>query len=523
MDMIKEPLKDIFLQAHAGPFLFIGSGFSRRYLGVEDWEGLLSRFSNGLKPFEYYLAKANSDLPTVAKLMSEDFNELWWQSPEYEASREKNQGKIRDITSALRVEICEYIKSLSIGKYKDSEYSDELAIIGQLNVDGVITTNWDKLLEELFPDYKVYIGQQELLFSNPQSIGEIYKIHGCSSRSKSLVLTDDDYLDFNERNAYLAAKLITIFVEHPIVFIGYSVSDENIASLLSSIAKCIGESAIEQLKNNLIFIQRLKNGEKEGVSETFLTVDGVRVPIIVVKASSFVPVYEAIDETKRKIPARVLRYCKEQLYEIVQAEDPEEKICVVDIDQVDNKDDIEFVVGVGVVKEREEHSNVGKYGYQSIQAVDLFSDLLKNDGEYDAAKIIESTIPNVGKGSSYIPVYKYLREIGVNTQEEYDALGIDLSKWLNQKEDAFHTRTHAKSYVKNHKDSTAKDIIETCTAENAAIFLSFLKPENFDVEIVREFLAENLEKFDYRVCSGSSYFRKLSCYYDRIVYGWQYA
>lgn len=377
-------------------------------------------------------------------------------------------------------------------------------------------------MEELFPDYKVYIGQQELLFSNPQSIGEIYKIHGCSSRSRSLVLTNEDYIDFNYRNAYLAAKLITIFVEHPVVFIGYSVSDENIASLLLSVSKCIGESAADKLKNNLIFVQKLKDGEKEGVSETFLTVDSVRIPIIVVKSKSFSSVYEAMHETKRKIPARILRYCKEQLYEIVKTQSPEEKICVVDIDQVDNKDDIEFVVGIGVVKEREEQERqeVGKYGYQGINAIDLFVDLLRNNGGFDSEKIILSTIPSVGKGSSYIPVYKYLREFGIVSQESYDSSGLKLSKWLNRDEDAFHTKTHARSFVKNHKESTAQEIISSCTPENAASFLSFLKPEKFDAEIVRSFLDKNIDKFDYKKCSGSSYFRKLSCYYDRIVYGW---
>ncbi|MEE3028853.1 MAG: SIR2 family protein [Pseudomonadota bacterium] len=518
--MIKEELKEIFLKAHAGPFLFVGSGFSRRYIGIEDWTGLLAKFCNGLKPFEYYLSKANGELPLVAKLMSADFNEYWWSNEAYSASRNKNQGKIKDQTSALRVEICEYLRSASVVKYKESEFSDELALISQLNVDGIITTNWDRLLEELFPDYKVYIGQQELLFSNPQSIGEIYKIHGCSSRPRSLVLTDEDYLDFNDRNAYLAAKLITIFVEHPVLFIGYSVSDENISSLLLSISKCIGESAAVQLKDNLIFVQRLKEGEKEGVSDTFLTLDGIKIPIVVIKANSFSSVYEAINESKRKIPARVLRYCKEQLYEIVKTQSPEEKICVIDIDQVENKDDIEFVVGVGVAKEREEHEELGNRGYQGIQAIDLFTDLLRNDGGFDAKHIVKTTIPIIGKGSSYIPVYKYLKEIGINSQESYESSGLELTKWLNQNDDAFYTKTHARSFVKNYKESTAQEIIDNCTPENAAIFLSFLKPENLDVDAVRQFLDENINKFDYRICSGSSYFRKLSCYYDKTVYGW---
>ncbi|MDT1838087.1 SIR2 family protein, partial [Acinetobacter baumannii] len=82
--------------------------------------------------------------------------------------------------------------------------------------------------------------QKELLFSNPQQIAEIYKIHGCASKPESLVLTNEDYIDFNARNPYLAAKLITLFVEHPIIFIGYRLSDPNIQGILRAIASCIG-------------------------------------------------------------------------------------------------------------------------------------------------------------------------------------------------------------------------------------------------------------------------------------------
>jgi hypothetical protein len=137
----------------------------------------------------------------------------------------------------------------------DAILREELDLLSKAVVDGIITTNWDTLLEDIFSDYEVFVGQDELIFSATQGIGEIYKIHGSCSRPNSLVLTDEDYTRFQERNPYLAAKLLTTFVEHPIIFLGYSLSDDNVRSVLRSIASCLTTTTIPELRNRLIFVQ----------------------------------------------------------------------------------------------------------------------------------------------------------------------------------------------------------------------------------------------------------------------------
>lgn len=515
MEELKDKLIRHFEAAGSAPFLFIGSGFSRRYLNLEDWGALLRRFSEGLKPYEYYLASANGDLSHVASLIAEDFHDLWWAHPKYAQSRERNKGKVRDRTSALRIEICNHLNGMASSGFVDTAFPEEVSALSKLNVDGIITTNWDLFLEKLFPDYRVYVGQSELLFSHPQSIGEIYKIHGSSSRPNSLVLTRSDYDVFESKNPYLAAKLITLFVEHPIVFIGYSLSDRNISALLKAVVSYLGAENIEKLRDNLIFVQRAHDAPPE-YSRTLITIDGAQLPITIVRSDNFIPIYEALDATKRKIPARVLRFCKEQLYELVQSATPETKICVLDIDNIEKAKDVEFVVGVGVAG-----SNTSEIGYQGMTAIDLFKDLiLEDDRKLDAGKIVESTIPALSKSCKYLPVFKYLSEMGVNSQEEYQSRGLDVDRHVGKTPAEFASGIYARQFVQTERDKLADQIIQTNPPEKAAIFLSFSTRDKFDAPVVRQFLADNIDKLESANSNYSTYFRKLACLYDYYVNGW---
>ena len=516
--MIKDSLSAILQAKGAGPFLFVGSGFSRRYLGLEDWRGLLSRFCVAGQPFEYYLATANGDMPAAARLLAEHFNKYWWTAEEFRSNTERYKDKIVNASSALRLEISAYLTSLDQSVAMTSEFADEVKLLSTLNVDGVITTNWDMFLEHIFPDYKVYVGQEELLFSNPQEIGEIYKIHGSSHIPESLVLTDDDYRQFNDKNAYLAAKLITLFVEHPIVFIGYSISDSNVTSLLRAISLCIGRDNVEQLRQNLIFVQRPSANEPDSISDTYLTIDGVQIPLVLVLTSDFAAVYQAIDVTKRKIPARVLRFCKEQLCELVKSSEPEKKLCVVDIDEIEKQEGVEFLVGVGVVSEHE--PPISETGYVQIESKDLFSDLLHENRGYNASQILEHVIKVAGRNTKNIPVFKYLHEHGITSAIEYDQSDIALDKWVNRDIKDFRMRTYTAPFRRHHRHQSSAEIIAACTPENAAAYIPFLSTDRIDLDALKEFLIENEEKMDYLQSSYASSFRKLACLYDRLKWGW---
>lgn len=510
-------LVDIFKEKTSGAFLFLGSGFSRRYIGLEDWKGLLQRFCEPGKKFEYYLSKVDGDYPEAAKLLSSDFNERWWSEPQFESSREEFGAQIATSSSALRIEICKYLSSLTDQFPRGVLLESEVDIIKRLNVDGVITTNWDCFAEHLFPEYKVYVGQGDLLFASPQEVGEIYKIHGGCSDPESLVLTSDDYSLFSGRNPYLAAKLITVFVEHPVVFIGYSLSDPNIQSILRSISSCIGRKNVSKLRRNLIFLQRPDVDDLDSISESFYALDGEQIPIVLVKTNDFSQVYSALEKTKRKMPARVMRFCKEQMYEIVKNGDPEKKISVIDIESISEKDDVEFLIGVGVVSK-----GLSEVGYESIQSFDLFSDLILEGARYDANLILKSVIKTVGRNTNNIPVFKYLHAAGILTKADYNKSDYELKKWVDRRVDEFRLSVYKKSFSLKCKDMDIADVIAGFTPEVAAAYIPFLSSDKIDLNVLREFLVANIGMFEAGSTGYVSYFRKLACFYDRLKWGWRF-
>lgn len=517
---ITAELTKLLSAINGAPFLFVGSGFSRRYIGLETWSALLARFCKGIKDYGYYLSSANGDLPLAATLMAADFNEMWWTSADFEASRNISGDRISGNASALKVEIAQYLKDISLDYSKNDALKGEVAALSRMNVDGIITTNWDLLLEDLFPDYKVFVGQEELLFSNPQSIAEIYKIHGCASRPSSLVLTKDDYTSFQEKNPYLAAKLITIFVEHPVIFLGYSINDPHIQALIGSIAQCLGTEKLKQFERNLIFVERGLPGDHVFEGAT-LALGTANIRVTLIRVDDFELVYSAVEATKRKIPARVLRYCKEQMYELVKSTNPETKLAVVDLDDIDQKDDVEFVVGVGVAaKHQQESDKLTAQGYKGVSIDDVFVDLTKVDSEYSAPDLLASSYPSFRKASNrYIPSFRYLRAAGINSHAELQASQFDAAREITNRtlERGCESNGYRTAFDREYKALSTAEIIAKTTPEKAAALIPFQSKEKVDVEVLRQFLAANVEK----LVNGSykSYFRKIACFYDALKFG----
>ncbi len=515
---LRQSLSEHLAKAGVAPFLFIGAGLSRRYLQLDGWEGLLRRMAaltDG--DYEYYVASADGNLPMIASLIAEELHPKWWKEGGFKKSRERFKDKLKHGDSALKAEASLYLEDSVKRLPKTGDLADEVELLANAVVDGVVTTNFDPLLEHVFPDFEVFVGQESLLLGDVLGVGEIYKIHGSYEDPDSLVLTSADYERFAERNAYLAAKLMTIFVEHPIVFLGYSLSDPNVGAILHSIMDCLdSDESIAKLAERLIFIQWDESATDPELAKTVIKVDDKPVPVLTAGVSNFREVYEALGDLHRGFPAKLLRQLKEQVYDLVLEDNPKGRLHVAELSADDDLSGVEVVFGVGAI--------AALRSYTGLDRDDLIEDVINAGSDLIASRVVQEALPRILTHPGNVPVFKYLREAGL-LDSDGALLDADVPKKVANVVKARPKRlgllktykAPAQGALKETKD--LKGLIETTEPHQALQYIPALPEAEIDPEELRRFLILHQDMYEHP--QKRSQWVKIACLYDWLLYGRQ--
>lgn len=523
-------IEDIILKkiksSPAPPFLFVGSGLSQRYIGTPTWMNLLEHFSKLINEdelaFHMYLdeARRNSQSnglePKIAEILEADFNRAWFKESKFSENRKKFSEIIKSGVSPFKVEIADYFFKASNKPFKNGsgEEIELLKQVGDRSLAGIITTNYDLLIERVFSDYKYnkLIGQEELIFSPLTGVSEIYKIHGCCTNHKSIVINDKDYDKFNERNAYLVAKLLTIFLEHPIIFIGYGIGDANIKEILSSIVRCIPVEKLTILKDRFIFVEWNNSGKEDSISDYEFSNLNDDKSLIMTKVyiNDFAQIYKSLLKNKVSYNPRLIKKMKEDIYNVVLTSKPTKTLNVlVDIDD-SRLDEIEAVVGFGVMKE------LGHKGYDSVGPEELFEDIIFNNKNFIPSLIIEKSLPLILKYNQSIPMYKYVSryqgeiedKIKKHIDKPYSKL---LSKEMGRK-------LRSDGYIKNN----IRELIDKYGFEGALKYIIFIKPKCMDLNELHEYIRSYIEVYPdiltRKNCVEKTELKRLIKIYDYLKY-----
>ena len=265
------------------PILFVGTGISLRYLkNSYTWDGLLSRVSFDLTGnSEFYLdIKSRCQIngkyrfDKIGSELEKHFNDG--------LSKDRN-GKFKDVNdifyrnmekginlSRLKIYIANILSELEF----NDEMQDEIKELKKIrkNVGSVITTNYDYLIENIF-EFTPLIGN-DILLSNPY--GAVYKIHGCVSDPNKIIITEQDYKEFMEKYELIRAQLLSLFIHNPIVFIGYSIGDENIKNILKTIFTYIEPNSDDanKIRKNFLLIEYDAESRSEDITEHDIDLEG---------------------------------------------------------------------------------------------------------------------------------------------------------------------------------------------------------------------------------------------------------
>lgn len=521
--MFVDEFKNHLLKFNTSPFLFIGSGFSRRYLDIPTWENLLVEMVSKLKlkkPYEFYKSNSDSDLTRIASLMGEEFNSVWWESDEFLESRKNFQKSAITKFSPLKYEISRRI-SENIEILSDDNLEKEINLLKKANIDGIITTNWDLLCEKLFPSFAAFIGQQELIFSELFTVGEIYKIHGCISNPNSLVLTSEDYREFEERNTYLAAKLLTIFIENPVIFIGYSLDDKNVQEILKSIVKCLTKDKIQNLQDRLIFCQWVPEDVESNMTDSTILISDTIIPIKLITLNKFSDLFTVLANNKKKLPTKVLRQMKGMVYDFVKSNNSKQKIFVTDnLDDIENIHNAEFVYGIGI---KDKLSDIGIKG---IELKDILSDIII-DKKWNSVSISRLCLPPMQLHAKFIPYFKHLqngkflnKHGQINEDTEITEFSPEFISTVNSvnREDFYPNQSYLKKKDEiNQKHNSVEDIIKSFDNDlHHLVFISLLDDDKIDLAQLEKVLLDKQQLLNNSKLG--TYYRKLICLYDFLKY-----
>ncbi|MDW4268632.1 SIR2 family protein [Staphylococcus saprophyticus] len=306
------------------PILFIGSGFSQRYINAPNWEGLLEYLieeNTMIKmPLQYFIQQFDGDLSMVATELVKFYYEYAWNNME---DFPKELFDSSDKSIYLKYKISVFLKNATNDMdCSDENLKNELDILKTLSPHSIITTNYDNLIDKIFPDYEVIIGQQIIKQKEATDIGHILKIHGTVENISSLIIEKSDYDEFNSKQIYLIAKLFTYFVEHPIIFIGYSINDVNIKTILNNVKKIHGIENGNKLEN-IWFIdwsQEELTNKVEG-EEKYKNIDigdGDYVKLNYIKQHLFVDLYNSLYQ--KSVNINLLKNFEAAVYNVVKSD-----------------------------------------------------------------------------------------------------------------------------------------------------------------------------------------------------------
>lgn len=511
------------------PVLFIGSGISKRYLyNYPDWDGLLdmtfrkynsdifqfqkhkdSLIRQGLSPFD-----VNIQLATI---IENEFNNAFFdRKVKLNIGNNKNPNWVRKGISPFKMYLSSFFKKIKLYRREDLDNELNKFKLLKTKISAVITTNYDLFIEnEIFPDdYTVFTNQSDLFGANSYNIAEIYKIHGSATDANSIVITEADYKKFNASRKLIIAKMLTLFAESPIVFLGYSFTDENIQTIIVDFLGCLSPEQLENIREHFIFIS-YKKGEQslKEIQRTIITQAGDEIPITEIRTDNFELVYDTLNKITPGISPIKIRETKRVIKNIVDTSITSEQAesVIVGIDDLSNIDLTSKPLAIAIGYKE---NILNKFGYGLFDDELIFEDILYNNKNFDADSMCIDRFKSI-PSTRLLPVFKYIKNATMEPSSDsrlykYIELHNSVEKIIAKK-----VEKSIKNLPVFYNYEELLSEIETKTDVNKKSGLLLKNIRNFSLEQVRE-MCKIIYNYDKISTKTSTHFKRCVMYLDLL-------
>lgn len=282
---------------------------------------------------------------------------------------------------------------------------------------------------------------------------------------------------------------------------------------MAAMVNCLDEPQVEQLGKRFIFVEYSSEAEDITITPHSILLGNKILTIQKIVLKDFKVLYKALARKQSKIPVRILRRFKDDLYQFVVENKPTSTLKVAAIDDKRVKDE-DLILAIGTAKE------FGHKGLSGIDLNDWYRNILLDDLKFTPDELLSESFSNLNKqNSGNIPVFKLLKE----SQEDHPQIKkendiIQFDNLINS------------SLIKRRISLKYKSIKDICSVneiplENKCLLIACLKEKQISVEDLEKFLKtlfqENINILHDRNIKSSlkTNIRRLIRIYDYLKWG----
>lgn len=519
------------------PILFIGSGISKRYLeNFPSWIQLLNslwqdlnksqNFYGRYKIIESNIKRESPEIDektlefktnlSIAQEIAIEFNNAVYEekiqvkkyTPQYFFESGKNPFKEKI------VEKLEKYKLIDSMREEVSTFQKAL-----LKSQVVFTTNYDTFIEDLYNEIssyqiKKYIGQSGF-FKNSQGYSEIYKIHGCVEDSESIVILEEDYKNYDENSILISATIISLMINSPIIFLGYSLSDLNVRRYLADFARAANKEG-QDLSDKLIVVE-FKENETELIEEKVFDPE-LNCKFTYIKTDNYTAIYNYIREIDQGIAPSEIRKYQSLIKQIIVDVGQQGQLKSVLVSPNELSKIEKLLDEKGII----ENNIVVAFGdAQTIYKIPSLLDYLQQYYEAGLVMPIDVALNYIANAQmrSRLPLMKYLTEENISSSHLTESLKEKLTQRLNNHCDVEQHLNSIPSYGKKEY-STIEEILDSENRKYVKYALIAHNINKFELpEVERLIIAE----LDVLIEAGENEvntdLRRLMLIHDLLTFG----